>query len=170
MPLYRLTPLGNSVERLSDGAVIPFDPNNIDYQLYLSWVADGSAPESASAPTLVELKQLKLADVNGAFEEATAKLTVGYPPSEKDSWPNQTNEAMAWYADNNAPTPYLDALAGFRGIDPIDYRQRTVNKIMLYKEASAFLIGTRQKYADQIEAAEDDADLEAIVPVFTLPE
>ena len=34
----------NSVQRLSDNAFIPFDPNNTDYQAYLAWVADGNQP------------------------------------------------------------------------------------------------------------------------------
>ena len=36
-----------SVTRLSDGACIPFDPNNTDYQEYLKWVEKGNTPESA---------------------------------------------------------------------------------------------------------------------------
>ena len=47
------TPLGTqmqTVQRIADGAFIPFDPANRDYQEYLSWLDKGNTPDPAPEP------------------------------------------------------------------------------------------------------------------------
>lgn len=42
--MYKLSN-SNSVIRLTDGANIPFDNSNTDYQQFLKWVSEGNTPE-----------------------------------------------------------------------------------------------------------------------------
>lgn len=45
---HHLTNEISGVQRLSDGAFVPFDPANTDYQEYLKWLEAGNTPEEPS--------------------------------------------------------------------------------------------------------------------------
>ena len=48
--MYKLYKSFDGIEAVihtQDGAYIPFDPANTDYQAYLAWVAEGNTPEPA---------------------------------------------------------------------------------------------------------------------------
>ena len=39
------------IKRIADGAFIPMNQDNTDYQAYLAWVAEGNTPETADEVT-----------------------------------------------------------------------------------------------------------------------
>lgn len=47
--MYKLT-ASTSILRITDGASIPADPANSDYAAYLSWAAEGNAPDPYIPP------------------------------------------------------------------------------------------------------------------------
>lgn len=42
--MYQLMNRADMIRRVEDGAWIPFDPANIDYQAYLKWLDEGNTP------------------------------------------------------------------------------------------------------------------------------
>jgi len=42
-------PVQNTVRRLSDDTIIPYNTDNTDYQAYLKWLDAGNTPEAADA-------------------------------------------------------------------------------------------------------------------------
>jgi hypothetical protein len=72
---YQLTQ-GNCILRTTDGAFIPLDPANTDYQAYLRWLDEGNTPLPApELPKPVELTPAeKLAAAGLTVEELKALL------------------------------------------------------------------------------------------------
>ena len=47
---YILTAQSNTIVRDEDGAFIPTDPDNVDYQAYLAWLDEGNEPTPYTPP------------------------------------------------------------------------------------------------------------------------
>ena len=56
---YTLTAHPNTIIRASDGAFIPADPANVDYQAYLAWLAEGNEPTPYTPPPAPEVQNVR---------------------------------------------------------------------------------------------------------------
>lgn len=59
--MYRLLKGNKTVFRVTDGAAIPFDDGNRDYEQYKLWLAEGNEPAQPDAPVLSTPEEIKKA-------------------------------------------------------------------------------------------------------------
>ena len=114
-------------------------------------------PEAVDPPSTPteELVARALKRINKAFEVEAKAATADYPQSEIDSWTKQEAEARAWFVDNNAPTPWIDAAVDARGVSKIYLVTKIMANADAFTVASGQLSGKRQKLRDQILALEN---------------
>jgi hypothetical protein len=62
------------VRRDEDGAFIPFDPANIDYQAYLAWLGKGNEPTPSTPPATTLSETLPVEDRIATLEAQVANL------------------------------------------------------------------------------------------------
>lgn len=95
-------------------------------------------------------KAKALADISNEYEAQVKELTAGVPESEIKTWTKQELEARAYLADTQAPTPLIDALATYRGVDKVYLVSKIVEKADAYAVAVGQLTGLRQKLEDEL--------------------
>ena len=121
-------------------------------------------------PSVSELKEYKLSEINSAYNEYTSALVSTYPQTELLTFDKQEAEARAYTADPSTSTPFLSGLAKARGITLDDLVGRVIRKSEAFASAVATLTGQRQRYEDMLSVATTAEEIAAIVPEYKLPE
>ena len=169
MTVYQLTREGYVI-RDGDTKVPILDtpdfPNtNPDYLAYQRWLADGGVPLPPDLPPADELAGELRTALAAEYERRMQIIALGYPPSERESWPVQTAEARALLVDPGAATPWIDAAAAVRAIDRLELAARIAAKDDAYRVIHGALTGARQRIEDAIDTAGDDAEALAAIDV-----
>ena len=100
--MYQLTRT-SVIKRLADGASIPADSGNTDYQVFLAWVAAGNTPTPRDAQEVAYEAAQAAKDSQDAADAASARAHVklkalsGMTPAQVQTWvaSNVTNLAQA---------------------------------------------------------------------------
>ncbi|HFC8518896.1 TPA: tail fiber assembly protein [Neisseria weaveri] len=153
---------------LSDGLTFTAPPSH-----WHTW--DGkqwALAEQDAAEWLAQAKAAKLAEINAAAQSYVCHLSKSndVPEFERQTWPLQANEALAWEQDPSTDTPLLAQIAAARGCDLDGLRGKALAKAKQFAALSATVAGQRQAYADRLDAAQEVAAVAAIEPVYQLPQ
>lgn len=129
-------------------------------------------PKAQQQAVISAEKSAKLAEINQKAQAFINELAEydKTPAFERDTWPIQRDEAFAWQADNTKPTPTLDLIALSRGVPVETLRQKAYEKAIAYQQVAAIVSGQRQAYEDKLNATETLEQVQAIKPVYQLPQ
>lgn len=159
---------GKQIVEGKDGVPMLAEPQPSQYHHWdgTQWAI--SAEQQAEY--LAQLKASKLNEINQKAQEFVANVAKLHetPEFEQATWQEQANEARAWHADNNTPTPKLALLATLRGV-PLDVlRRKCFEKAQAFYMLSFAAAGQRQRYEDMLKSAVNIEQVLAIEPVFSL--
>lgn len=106
-------------------------------------------PEFVTANAVIE----KQSEITAGFLSAINFLTSQYTSAEISSFGVQEDEAVAWTADNLAPTPSIDLIVANRpSVDKAELVSRIIDNAAAYKSIVFNAMGKKQAYEDRLYA------------------
>ncbi len=163
--------VNGTIIRDDDGAIIPRDPKNCDYQAYLAWKAGGNTLTPAPGPTLAQAQAAQIAAISGAcqaqilngFNSSALGSLRAYPSSDID----QRNLLSAVTDAQGQGASWVTSLWCAAGSPPMwSFASHTAAQVQqVNADWLSFRVATQQKYANlvaQINAATTPAAVEEI--------
>lgn len=164
-----LAPLGYAIlqptERPTGDVVTEGTPEQgEDGTWHQTWeVRDYTTEEAAEA--LDQAKSRKLLEINTAYQAEMDLILKDYPDAETRTWDKQEAEARSWQTDSAFETPLIDAIASARSMDKGELVARIIAKADAWISLSGAATGKRQALEDDIDAAYQAEDREALESV-----
>lgn len=152
---YKATPTGAGWIR-SDGAFVPFDATNRDYQTYLAWVAAGNSADPAIEPTLSDAQE----DAQKYLEqEADRRRRTDFKSaSDLVWWRELVLEAQAADADGSITAgeyPLLEAEIPVRGDSASSVATNVLAEYAAVKASWAAINAARTNASDAVSNSVD---------------
>lgn len=94
--MYKITHLG-TILRTLDGAAIPRDINNVDYQEYVGWVESGNAPEREVINQCEDARQLRESAYRLESDPLFMEWKYDGDPKKEDAWRSKVLEIKQRY-------------------------------------------------------------------------
>lgn len=143
--------------RVETDAVLPSDKR---WDTAAQQVRDATAAER-----LAEGKATKAALARSEGSRRLQIITADYTPEERDTWAQQAREADAWTASADAAdAPMLAAMATTRSITLAEMVGKVNAARAAFTAAAGATLGAQQALETAINAAADQAALDAIDP------
>ncbi|WP_428562296.1 MAG: hypothetical protein ACP59X_21025 [Solidesulfovibrio sp. DCME] len=118
---------------------------------------------------LESIKAARAAEVAAASDAILLPMASRYGVMERQTWDTQAQEAAAYLADAQAPTPMLDAMTTASGVTKTVLAQRIMVKRLSWSTVSGAVIGQAGKLVDRIYAAMSVDEVLAVPINITLP-
>lgn len=175
--MYTLHINQTDVVRDADGAIIPPDPDNTDYQAYQAWVAEGHV---VTGPDLAALKARLLQDIDGAAEATRLKYITagaGMVMTYREKFDQaQAVEALGQTAANalneterTTQFPTLAASVGIEAGSLWDCAQLVIGKYETFAALSNVIEKARLQGKKNVSDASTAAEAQAAYEAITWP-
>jgi len=141
-----------------DNTIVMIDVTNLNPIPSVGDTYNGTEFAKPIPPTLDEQKQSKIKLLQNNYQSKYNAYLSKYPEAEIASFLTKQKEALAYQADNKAPTPVIDSIIKTLGGTKADYVAAIIAKINYLAEQQGAMIKVR----NAIKACTTQADLDKI--------